>query len=174
MVDKEENCAFVIGEYKDMETGYRKKIEVISNPWRVMVSNPKRWVLNRPNFNELHPDIPRLIEKNTASLTLKKKIIETFPVYENAFGVQCKIYYQSFLKTYFNANGEGEIQYEVELSYKNDQGDITTLSQKNNRTIRIQHASNQWIETFVTFKNYSIQRDSSDQIVVEASMEVKF
>lgn len=167
MENNNEDTAHVVGEYIENISGIIKMVENRSNPWRIMIRSPKKWVLDRPIFKENHPDIQPVSNPKRPNLVLKKEISESFEVFEDAYSVQCNIYYRSAQIIVFDEKGIGSISYEVVLTYVNEEKENKRLSKKGKVLL---NGGNQPREAKITFENHSIQRDNEDNIVVSALM----
>ncbi|BCN32445.1 hypothetical protein [Anaeromicropila herbilytica] len=168
MEDNKEETAYVVGEYIENISGIIKMVENRSNPWKVMIRSPKKWVLDRPVFNESHPDIQEEKKVKRPSIVLKKQISESFDVQEDAYSVQCNIFYRSSQAISFNALGTASIPYEVVLSYENEEKESRKLTKKGEVALMNESQRNQAFQAKVTFDNHSIHRDGNDDIVVTA------
>lgn len=160
-----EDSAHVSGEYLESASGKVKKIENRSNPWKIVIRSPKKWVLSRPDFNNNHPDIE---DKRGANTSLRCEVSESFSVMEDAFNVQCNMYFRSKQTVTFNYNGVTGIGYEVILNYCNEDGAAKRLSKKNVAFLQNRNYLNSSMNANIQFINNSITRDSNDNIVVTA------
>lgn len=169
MENNNEDTAHVVGEYIENISGIIKMVENRSNPWRIMIRSPKKWVLDRPIFKENHPDVKDNSSQKRPNIVLKKHVKESFEVFEDAYSVQCNIYYRSAQIIVFDENGMGSISYEVVLSYENEEKENKRLSKKG-KVILSNGDHNQPRNAKISFENHSIQRDNDDNIVVSALM----
>jgi hypothetical protein len=174
MESNKEDTAHVVGEYIENISGIIKMVENRSNPWRIMIRSPKKWVLDRPVFNENHPDIKTEEEKaKRPTIVLKKQVSESFDVKEDAYSVQCNIYYRSAQIIVFDENGNASIPYEVVLTYENEDKESKKESKKGKVVLNSSGGRNKSRNAKVTFENHSIQRDSNDDIMVTAFIIVE-